>query len=699
MGGIGSTGRGKGIEGFAVQDGKEVVAFAAGCFWGVERSFARKFKAQDIEVMVGYCGGDLPNPSYEDACSGRSGHAEAIQIRFDPAKVTFEELADFFFRMHDPTTRNRQGNDVGSQYRSSIFYPSLTPSTITESRCQTALDAAQKHYGRSKIQTTVEPMGKFFMAEKYHQQYLEKNPHGYECPTHFERTSPETQDLIIHRATTNTRLHIYDHDESDLYSARPLFNFLRLFISVFTLFSFTIATIPGPKTPMDVAMNVTVLGGLHWNENKLMLDPSWRWSVSVLAVPGMFGRVVKELERVPLFILDSIDGCHPFTIALPEVDIGIAGVVGSTKVKADPEARGNSTKSHPEHAAIHNERHRQQPHVHRRASGHSNHTVVVSLTTTIPSRMKHMNATAVTSVHIPAPTAAAFKTAHNSTITPRPPHVAPPAIQVFHFPNFFISPSPSTNWYALLPRGNCPFDVKVLNAQAAGFSGVIIHNNSSGQDVPVRMSGHTVGDRISTAAALFLTNRDGMSIKAAALAHDSANTPGVRRAAYAPLLLTISPDAWPNNSWGTEGVPKMSPDPSNSTPQTLNPPLSTIITDIVFLFLAVILVWIALMSFYLSICLAWNYFVHGSFVIIMDYGHHSDSDFDEDEDEEEVKCLEQISLPLQVVKEEEGKATTSAAESGSAGGTRDCCAICIEEFVVGSKFRQLPCKHQFHDVW
>ncbi|KAJ3214688.1 Peptide-methionine (S)-S-oxide reductase, partial [Dinochytrium kinnereticum] len=95
MGGVGSKGRGSGTPGFEAQEGKEIVAFGAGCFWGVEKSFAKKFKAKNVEMIVGYCGGELPYPSYQDVCSGHSGHAEAVQLRYDPSTVTFEELADF----------------------------------------------------------------------------------------------------------------------------------------------------------------------------------------------------------------------------------------------------------------------------------------------------------------------------------------------------------------------------------------------------------------------------------------------------------------------------------------------------------------------------------------------------------------------------------------------------------------------------
>ncbi|KAJ3333205.1 Peptide-methionine (S)-S-oxide reductase [Blyttiomyces sp. JEL0837] len=181
---MGNVGSSNGEIGFQPMEGKEITSFAAGCFWGVEKSFAKKFASKDVELLVGYCGGSRENPTYRAVCSGTTGHAEAIQIRYDPTKVTYEELSDFFFRMHDPTQRNRQGNDVGSQYRSAIFY--TTPDQ--KIKAEQALKLAQTHYGKSKIQTTIEPQGTFWKAEQYHQRYLEQNPHGYECPTHFERS-------------------------------------------------------------------------------------------------------------------------------------------------------------------------------------------------------------------------------------------------------------------------------------------------------------------------------------------------------------------------------------------------------------------------------------------------------------------------------------------------------------------------------
>ncbi|KAJ3112011.1 Peptide-methionine (S)-S-oxide reductase [Phlyctochytrium bullatum] len=195
MGAMESKGQGPGKTGFAPQPGKELAAFGAGCFWGVEKAFARKFKGKGVEMMVGYCGGTLESPSYRQVCNGFTGHAEAVQVRYDPNAVTFKELTDFFFRMHDPTTKNRQGNDMGSQYRSAVFY-------TTDAQKETAeqvLQRSQTYFGRAKIQTTIEPMGEFWKAEDYHQDYLTANPHGYECPTHFERSWEKIENMYKKR--------------------------------------------------------------------------------------------------------------------------------------------------------------------------------------------------------------------------------------------------------------------------------------------------------------------------------------------------------------------------------------------------------------------------------------------------------------------------------------------------------------------
>ncbi|EPB86693.1 Peptide methionine sulfoxide reductase [Mucor circinelloides] len=162
----------------------EKATFAAGCFWGVEHLYVKHFKQYDIKTKVGYIGGDTKDPSYRAVCSGSTNHAEALEIDFDPKKVSYETLVEFFYRMHDPTTVNAQGPDRGTQYRSAIFYHSPEQKTIAE---KVTAEVQEKHYKGKKIVTEIIPAGIFYDAETYHQKYLDKNPGGYECPTHFLR--------------------------------------------------------------------------------------------------------------------------------------------------------------------------------------------------------------------------------------------------------------------------------------------------------------------------------------------------------------------------------------------------------------------------------------------------------------------------------------------------------------------------------
>ena len=158
------------------RDGVEVFYVAMGCFWGAERVF---WQTPGVDVTaVGYIGGFTVHPTYQEVCSGRTGHAEAVLVAFDPALVSFEVLLKSFWEEHDPTHLNRQGNDVGTQYRSGIYTTTATQlEAANESR-----DAYQRQLteaGHGIIATEVEPAKQFYYAEEYHQQYLAKNPAGY----------------------------------------------------------------------------------------------------------------------------------------------------------------------------------------------------------------------------------------------------------------------------------------------------------------------------------------------------------------------------------------------------------------------------------------------------------------------------------------------------------------------------------------
>jgi peptide-methionine (S)-S-oxide reductase len=150
--------------------------FAGGCFWCTEAVFQQ---LQGVEQVVsGYCGGETENPTYQQVCSGRTGHAEAIRITFDPQQVSFDELLEVFFQTHDPTTLNRQGNDVGTQYRSAVFYHDDDQHRAAAAMIR-ALDEAGTFSG--PIVTTLEPAGQFYSAEDYHQNYFRENPRQPYC--------------------------------------------------------------------------------------------------------------------------------------------------------------------------------------------------------------------------------------------------------------------------------------------------------------------------------------------------------------------------------------------------------------------------------------------------------------------------------------------------------------------------------------
>ncbi len=143
--------------------------FAAGCFWGVEAAF-RQLPGV-ISTRVGYIGGQTPNPTYQEVCTDRTGHAEAVEVEYDPSKISYEQLLNVFWENHDPTTLNRQGPDRGTQYRSAIFFH--TPEQETQAKdSKEAWDKSGRF--RNKIVTQIVPAPAFYQAEDYHQQYLEK---------------------------------------------------------------------------------------------------------------------------------------------------------------------------------------------------------------------------------------------------------------------------------------------------------------------------------------------------------------------------------------------------------------------------------------------------------------------------------------------------------------------------------------------
>jgi peptide-methionine (S)-S-oxide reductase len=163
-----------------VPTGSEVAYFALGCFWGAEKLFWRTPGVTN--TAVGYAGGFTPHPTYEEVCSARTGHGEVVKVSYDPNRISYEQLLRLFFENHDPTQGMRQGNDVGTQYRSAIYTTTPEQAAAAE-RVRDEFQLALNRAGYGRISTEIAPAADFYYAEDYHQQYLDKNPFGY-CPVH-----------------------------------------------------------------------------------------------------------------------------------------------------------------------------------------------------------------------------------------------------------------------------------------------------------------------------------------------------------------------------------------------------------------------------------------------------------------------------------------------------------------------------------
>lgn len=157
-------------------ESRETATLAGGCFWCLEALYDDLKGVED--VVSGYSGGDVPNPSYEMVCSGSTGHAEVVQITFDPNVISFKEILQVFFTIHDPTTLNRQGPDVGTQYRSAIFYHKLEQKAVAE---QVIKEFEAAHIWNAPIVTELKPLERFYPAEAYHQEYFKRNPNQSYC--------------------------------------------------------------------------------------------------------------------------------------------------------------------------------------------------------------------------------------------------------------------------------------------------------------------------------------------------------------------------------------------------------------------------------------------------------------------------------------------------------------------------------------
>ncbi len=159
-------------------DGLEVAVFGMGCFWGAERRF---WQLPGVyTTSAGYAGGHTPNPTYEEVCSGRTGHTEVVMVVYNPSEVSFDELLRVFWETHDPTQGMRQGNDLGTQYRSAIY--TTTDEQLDQAkRSQDVYQEVVSADGFGEITTEIAPLAEYYFAEDYHQQYLAKNPNGYDC--------------------------------------------------------------------------------------------------------------------------------------------------------------------------------------------------------------------------------------------------------------------------------------------------------------------------------------------------------------------------------------------------------------------------------------------------------------------------------------------------------------------------------------
>ncbi|QCX26680.1 peptide-methionine (S)-S-oxide reductase MsrA [Nocardioides jishulii] len=172
-----------------VPEGLEVAVFGLGCFWGAEEFY---WQVPGVwSTSVGYAGGTTPNPTYEEVCSGMTGHTEAVRVVFDPKVVPYAELVKRFFEIHDPTQGMRQGNDVGTQYRSAIYTTTPEQEEVARELTRAYAEELQRR-GFPEVTTEIAPAGEYYYAEDPHQQYLAKNPNGYRCHAKTGIAFPET---------------------------------------------------------------------------------------------------------------------------------------------------------------------------------------------------------------------------------------------------------------------------------------------------------------------------------------------------------------------------------------------------------------------------------------------------------------------------------------------------------------------------
>ncbi|WP_135363600.1 peptide-methionine (S)-S-oxide reductase MsrA [Halosimplex halophilum] len=179
----------------------ETATLAGGCFWCIEAAFKELDGVES--VTSGYAGGHVENPSYREVCSGSTGHAEVVQVEYDPATVAYEDLLEVFFRIHDPTTKDRQGPDVGSQYRSAVYYHDDEQKAVVERFVHNLQEGGDfDSYENDEIVTEIEPLDTFYEAEEKHQDYYDKNPGDRYCQFHAEPKVKKVREQFGDRAAT-----------------------------------------------------------------------------------------------------------------------------------------------------------------------------------------------------------------------------------------------------------------------------------------------------------------------------------------------------------------------------------------------------------------------------------------------------------------------------------------------------------------
>ncbi|KAJ3388968.1 hypothetical protein HDU84_009292 [Entophlyctis sp. JEL0112] len=417
-------------------------------------------------------------------------------------------------------------------------------------------------------------------------------------------------------------------------------------------------------------------------------------SRSILAVPALFGRPMSTQPVVSPLLILGIDACHPFSAAFPDNGDWFLGI---RQLETDA--------------------------AHVTSSGGNRQDAFEELLTRVKAVLMSLVRLVRAKPSIPR-SEIRTRVGGQSFVTPKSGNE---------------TVSLRADWYALVPRGNCPFDVKIFNAKTAGFAGIIIHNKGTLQsvDVPVRMSPNKLGAQVTEIRAMFVTQRDGNILvkEAIAAATQSVEKTGslpipAAAGGYvigAPLLISLAPEDWPLDGWGSGGNGGF-----KVKRQVFN--ALSFIANLLFLVGVFVFFGGTSTAACLFITMIRNYFADGRMFVVMLAPHislgplwpsgRSDEGADEDED-----ILEQIVLPLKVIQADDLKdddggdcqqhtsaeiilasgkhvhttreqlTKVGAKRSTAAGGTRMCCAICIDEFVVGSKARELPCHHQFHTNW